>query len=265
MWRMPTRPHAKGTYGSGQETKWYTHIMTFLVTQEVSLMAFVKFHNSLSSLGNAILAFRARKQWYLFLNESGPHSRWMWAILLTSGIHLFNHKMSVKTERIQWRKWYSRPAHVSWLGIWSKEIENDWKSGESYCWRFNEDRSKARQCCSPFPDMGQHILKIPVPISYLQSNHVASLNSTPLFYYLKNILHLFLLMSVCVCLLSVCGLCACPPSLGEGTVRSAGARVTGRCELSTVGPGSQTPISARAASAFNHPAISTALIGNFWL
>lgn len=139
---MPTRPQAKAACGPGQETKWYIHAMTFLVTQEVSLMAFVKFHNSLSSQGNAILAFRARKQWYLSLNESGPHSLWMWAILLTSGIHLFNHKMSVRKERFQWRKWYSRPDHVSWLGIWSKEIENDWKSGESYGWLYNGNGSK---------------------------------------------------------------------------------------------------------------------------
>lgn len=151
LWRMPTRPHAKEAHGPGQETNWFIHVMTFLVTQEVSLMAFVNFHNSLSSLGNAILAFRARKQWYLSLNESGPHSLWMWAILRTSGIHLFNHKLSVKKERIRRRKWYSRPAHVSWLGIRSKEIENDCESGESYCWLYNEKGSKARQRGPPLP------------------------------------------------------------------------------------------------------------------
>lgn len=144
MWKMPTGLHAKEAYGPQQEIKCYAHAMTFLVTQEVSLMAFVKFHYSLSCLGNAILAIRARKQGYLSLNESGPHSLWMWTILLTSGIHLFNHKMSVRKERIQQRKWYSRPAHVSRLEIWLKEIKNDWKSGASYCWLSIEKGGGAR-------------------------------------------------------------------------------------------------------------------------
>lgn len=65
------RPHTKEAYRPGQETNWFIHVMTFLVTQEVSLMALVSFPNSLSSLGNAVLAFRARKQWYLSLNEQG--------------------------------------------------------------------------------------------------------------------------------------------------------------------------------------------------
>lgn len=69
-------------------------------------------------------------------------------------------------------------------------------------------------------------------------------------------------MSTCVCLLSVCGLCACPQSLEEGVVRSPEARATGRYGLFTEGAGNQ---SARAASALNPQAISLAFIGNFWL
>lgn len=53
-WKMPTGLHKKEAYGPQQEIKRYAHVMTFLVTQEVSLMALVKFHYSLSCLGNAI-------------------------------------------------------------------------------------------------------------------------------------------------------------------------------------------------------------------
>lgn len=55
-------------------------------------------------------------------------------------------------------------------------------------------------------------------------------------------------MSTCVCLLSVCGLCARPQSLEEGVVRSPEARATGRHRLFTEGAGNQ---SARAASALS--------------
>lgn len=68
-----------------------------------------------------------------------------------------------------------------------------------------------------------------------------------------------------MCLLSVCGLCACPQSLEEGVVRSPEARATGRYGWFTEGAGNQTPVSARAASALGPQAISLAFIGNFWL
>lgn len=90
----------KEALGTEKDIQWYSLVMTFLVTQEAFLLAFVNILNSLSALGNAIFAFWARKEHYLSFNEPGLHSLWMWTILFTSGIHLFNHKMLVKKERI---------------------------------------------------------------------------------------------------------------------------------------------------------------------
>jgi hypothetical protein len=59
---MTRSVRTKEPYGAKQRINWYFPVMTFLVTQEVFLMAFVKFPYSLSTLGNAILAFGARKE-----------------------------------------------------------------------------------------------------------------------------------------------------------------------------------------------------------
>lgn len=48
MWKMPMGLLTKEAYGPRQEIKWYAQVVPFLVTQEVSLMAFVKLHYSLS-------------------------------------------------------------------------------------------------------------------------------------------------------------------------------------------------------------------------
>ena len=47
----------KEALGTEKDIQWYSLVMTFLVTQEAFLLAFVNILNSLSALGNAILAF----------------------------------------------------------------------------------------------------------------------------------------------------------------------------------------------------------------
>lgn len=47
----------KEALGTEKDSQWYSLVVTFLVTQEVFLLAFVNIFNSHSALGNAILAF----------------------------------------------------------------------------------------------------------------------------------------------------------------------------------------------------------------
>ena len=47
----------KEVLGTEKDIQWYFLVMTFMVTQEVFLLAFVNLFNSLSALRNDILAF----------------------------------------------------------------------------------------------------------------------------------------------------------------------------------------------------------------